>query len=255
MAAVIIKSDTMEGSSYQTNTQGNEATRAFVVQVTVVAANAVLAAALGAPGLPVMAALHPADSSICVTKITPRPLKGEDNQFIEVLVEYKPKTWENSVVSSVAGTWVVGSATVENKELFVDNTGKQLLVPWSGGPSQPNSVQVTACNAIVTFVRLESSVDMNKILTYVGSVNSDIFLGAAVRTCKMISIEPVQYGSFYKYTYKIQYNPSTWDVVLFYKDPQTRQVVSGALSEGNGYKTFRVYTEVAFGAIPLPGAG
>ncbi len=257
----IILSDLMKHCGFRVTPNGEEATRAYVVLVEAsLPGYARLAAAATCPGLPIMGDPHPSDDNIVATLIDPSPYEGEDNLQYLVKVEYKPKSVENTPPSAVGFSWVTVSATVENKEQFVDNQGNQLLVSSTGNEDQPNSAQVTVCNPILVCERREPPpMNIGKVLAYVGAVNSVSWVGAAPRTWKCIAIEPRWDGGIkaIRWVYKFQYNRDTWDVVLFYKDPLTRNVIltngdGSALSEGNGYQTFRVYTEMDFNRIPLP---
>lgn len=259
-AATLLKSDLLDYASYTVTTTGEKCTRGFLVQIsaptgTIPDAPACQVAAASCSGIPQVTSVHPYNSNLIVSSVVPSPFKGEDGYLYLVLVHYEVKSFDNSPVAANAFSWVTVSGTVENQEQFVDKDGKPLLVPWSGSNLlQPNSVQVTVCNAIVTMTRYEPPpMDLGRILTYVGAVNSVTWLNGNPRTWKCISIEPQWVGKIIKWTYKFQYNRNTWDIVCYYKDPITRNIVDGTLSEGNGYKTFRVYTEMDFGSgLTLP---
>lgn len=256
MPTTLLKSDLLEYASYTVTTTGEKCTRGFLVQVDgLLLAEARQPAAAGCTGIPQVTDLHPANPSLAVSSVVPSPYKGEDGQLFLVLCHYEVLSYDNSIVSDTAFSWVTVSGTVENQEQFVDKDGNPLLVPWSGSNLlQPNSAQVTVCNAVVSMTRYEKApMDLIKVATYTGAVNSIAWLNGAARTWKCVSIDPVWAGKVIKWTYKFQYNRNTWDIVCYYKDPLTRNIVDGSLSEGNGYKTFRVYTEKDFGGgLKLP---
>lgn len=260
----ILSSDMRHGSTFRINTTGEEAVRSFLIQLeSSIPANQRLFAAATCPGLPIIGDIHPADGDLAVSSITPSCYDESTFEYL-VLVDYKVRSFDNTPAGTTAFAWVTCSSTVENQDQFVDKDGNQLLVysqevtdNFANFIGQPCSASVTVCNAMVTMTRREPApMDLGKILTYTGSVNSISWLGGAPRTWKCIGMDPKWDGKLIHWTYKFQYNRNTWDVVCFFKDPVTQQIVVNqdgtSLVEGNGYAVFRVYTEQDFNRIPLP---
>lgn len=256
-----VKADLIEGAACTVSKDGSTATRVFHVSdlglASDVTASYVLQAAIDAPGIPIMGAIHPTIPEIVVQSVSAAPLGA--GQIIAVTVSYSAPATKNNPPQLgekpriELGTSLVAGKTQKGYSLF---TGKQVdltLTPDAATklPPQTAMVDVSIPLSTIRYTRRESTDPRAVARKYVGKINKNItgIYPKHSLLCSAITGSSDDGGATYVVTYEFQDNPDGWDIdVVYLIDNNPVSVPSVRLGTLAHYA---VYADIDFNKLGL----
>jgi hypothetical protein len=208
---------------------------------------------LGTPGLPIVGLVYGVTQQKCTSKSAER--KKENALYWDVVCEFESgaenqKQSEDNPDSPDPTTWVpvfvIDSFETKQKVIYTDFSVTPKVIKNFADQlySEPLTKTCTLCS--FSFVQFEDpSQDIDDIMARNDTVNRNTFQSREARTCKLnvVGAELGYFGTFnaWKITYRITYDPDTWDVVMLevgsvYKDTADGNLIKEYLDQTNSHR-------------------